>query len=65
VLVCTVTGAITNIGLNVAFMPLYGAKGAAITTVVSYLVFLVSLMMVRRNAVRRNFLEPCLADAGV
>jgi O-antigen/teichoic acid export membrane protein len=65
VLVCTATGAITNIGLNVAFMPLYGAKGAAITTVVSYLVFLVSLMMVRRNAVRRNFLEPCLADAGV
>jgi O-antigen/teichoic acid export membrane protein len=47
VLVCTATGAITNIGLNVAFMPMYGAKAAAINTVVSYMVFLISLIFVR------------------
>jgi O-antigen/teichoic acid export membrane protein len=60
VLVCTATSAITNIGLNVAFMPLYGAKAAAINTVVSYLVFLMSLMFVRRSALGRMAPESSL-----
>jgi O-antigen/teichoic acid export membrane protein len=50
VLVSTAAGAITNIALNVAFMPAYGTKAAAINTVLSYAVFLVSLIIVRGSA---------------
>jgi O-antigen/teichoic acid export membrane protein len=61
VLVCTATGAVTNIGLNVAFMPIYGAKAAAINTVVSYIVFLTSLIIVR-SGVARMALESSLVS---
>src|SRR6202166_4504964 len=39
ILVCTGIGAASNILLNLAFIPRYGARGAAINTLISYAVF--------------------------
>ena len=61
VLLCTATAVITNIGLNIAFIPIYGAKAAAINTVLSYLVFLISLMIVRSSVATRMAPESTLA----
>lgn len=35
-LLCTILGAVTNIGINLLLIPVYGAKGAIIATVVSF-----------------------------
>jgi len=49
ILVCTGIGAASNILLNLAFIPRYGARGAAINTLLSYAVFLVALGFVGRT----------------
>jgi len=50
ILVCTGIGAASNIVLNLAFIPSYGARGAAINTLLSYAIFLAALGFVGRRA---------------
>src|SRR5271157_13451 len=50
ILVCTGIGAASNIVLNLAFIPSYGARGAAINTLLSYAIFLAALGFVGRTA---------------
>ena len=41
--ICLAFAALVNVGLNVAFIPVYGIVGAAISTLVAYAVFAVSV----------------------
>jgi O-antigen/teichoic acid export membrane protein len=50
ILLCTGIGALANILLNLAFIPSYGARGAAINTLLSYAIFLAALGFVGRTA---------------
>ncbi|MGA2904131.1 MAG: polysaccharide biosynthesis C-terminal domain-containing protein [Candidatus Korobacteraceae bacterium] len=50
ILLCTVIGAGSNILLNLFWIPIYGAAAAAVDTLLSYLIFLVSLVLVGRFA---------------
>ena len=50
ILLCTGIGAASNILLNLRWIPAYGATAAAVNTLVSYLIFLVSLALVGRFA---------------
>jgi len=50
ILLCTGIGAASNIVLNLAFIPSYGARGAAINTLLSYAIFLAALGFVGRTA---------------
>jgi O-antigen/teichoic acid export membrane protein len=50
VLLCTGIGAATNVALNLALIPRYGARGAAINTLFSYAVFLAALGVIGRTA---------------
>ncbi len=50
ILLCTVVGAASNIALNLAFIPVYGARGAALNTLLSYAIFLGALGWVGRTA---------------
>ncbi len=50
ILLCTSIGAICNVALNLTFIPTYGARAAAINTLLSYAVFLASLGFVGRTA---------------
>jgi O-antigen/teichoic acid export membrane protein len=49
ILLCTGIGAASNIVLNLAFIPSYGARGAAINTLLSYAIFLAALGFVGRT----------------
>ena len=49
VLLCTGIGAASNIVLNLALIPRYGARGAAINTLLSYAIFLTALCFVGRT----------------
>ena len=49
VLLCTAIGAASNIVLNLALIPRYGARGAAINTLLSYAIFLTALCFVGRT----------------
>jgi len=49
VLLCTGIGAASNIVLNLALIPRYGARGAAINTLLSYAIFLTTLCFVGRT----------------
>jgi O-antigen/teichoic acid export membrane protein len=50
VLVCTVVAAGSNIVLNLIWIPSYGAKAAAVNTLICYLIFLASLAVAGRSA---------------
>jgi O-antigen/teichoic acid export membrane protein len=50
ILVCTGIGAFSNIVLNLAFIPGYGARGAAVNTLLSYAIFLAALGYVGKTA---------------
>ncbi len=50
ILLCTGIGAASNIVLNLAFIPSYGARGAAVNTLLSYAIFLAALGFVGRTA---------------
>lgn len=50
ILLCTAIGAGSNILLNLLWIPIYGAAAAAVDTLLSYLIFLVSLVLVGRFA---------------
>jgi O-antigen/teichoic acid export membrane protein len=50
VLLCTGTGALINIALNLVFIPRLGARGAAVNTLISYAVLLVALVFTARTA---------------
>ncbi|MGC2110588.1 MAG: oligosaccharide flippase family protein [Candidatus Korobacteraceae bacterium] len=50
ILLCTAIGAVSNILLNLVSIPTYGATAAAVNTLVSYVIFLVSLALVGRAA---------------
>jgi O-antigen/teichoic acid export membrane protein len=50
VLLCTGIGALANIGLNLAFIPRLGARGAAVNTLVSYVLLLTALYFAARGA---------------
>lgn len=50
ILLCTALGAASNIALNLAFIPRYGARGAAINTLLSYAIFLAALGIAGRTA---------------
>ena len=50
VLLCTAVAAACNILLNLIWIPAYGAKAAALNTVISYVIFLTSLALVGRSA---------------
>jgi O-antigen/teichoic acid export membrane protein len=54
VLLCTALGAGSNIILNLMWIPTYGAKAAAVNTLVSYVIFLGSLAWVGRFAKELN-----------
>ena len=53
--VCTALGAVTNISMNFFFIPLYGGKGAALTTLFSFAVsgLLTSIFLVGNRPVFR------------
>ena len=48
ILLCTAIGAVSNILLNLLWIPRYGAAAAAVNTLLSYLIFLASLALVGR-----------------
>jgi len=50
ILLCTAIGAASNILLNLFTIPTYGALAAAVNTLISYLIFLISLAVVGRFA---------------
>jgi O-antigen/teichoic acid export membrane protein len=50
ILLCTGIGAASNIALNLTFIPRYGARGAAINTLLSYAIFLAALGFAGRTA---------------
>ncbi len=50
VLACTVVAAGSNVVLNLIWMPTYGAKAAAVNTLVSYIIFLTGLAWAGRSA---------------
>ncbi len=50
VLLCTMIGAGSNIVLNLFFIPSYGARGAAVNTLLSYAIFLAALGWVGKMA---------------
>ena len=52
VLVCAAVAAGSNIALNLASIPRYGAMAAAVNTVIAYLVYLVALSLAGRTAWR-------------
>lgn len=49
ILLCTAVAAASNILLNLIWIPAYGATAAAVDTVLSYIVFLASLVLVGRS----------------
>jgi len=51
VLLCTVIAAASNVLLNVAEIPRYGAMAAAVNTLISYLIFLACLFWVKKTDV--------------
>ena len=50
VLACTALAAGSDIILNLIWIPVYGAKAAAVNTLISYVVYLACLFLVARNA---------------
>ena len=50
ILVCTGVAAGSNVVLNLIWIPMYGATAAAINTLISYVIFLVSLALAGRFA---------------
>jgi O-antigen/teichoic acid export membrane protein len=54
ILLCTGIGAVGNIVLNLALIPGYGARGAAISTLLSYAIFLAALGFVGRTAAEQS-----------
>jgi len=49
-LLCTVVAAGSDIILNLIWIPVYGAKAAAVNTLISYVIFLTSLALAGRSA---------------
>jgi O-antigen/teichoic acid export membrane protein len=49
-LLCTLIAAGSNVVLNFIWIPAYGAKAAAVNTLISYVIFLVSLAVAGRSA---------------
>ncbi len=49
-LLCTAIAAASNIVLNLIWIPTYGAKAAAVNTLISYVIFLTSLAVAGRSA---------------
>jgi O-antigen/teichoic acid export membrane protein len=49
-LLCTLMAAASNIVLNLIWIPTYGAKAAAVNTLISYVIFLLSLAVAGRAA---------------
>jgi O-antigen/teichoic acid export membrane protein len=58
---CILVGAGTNIILNAVFLRRYGATAAAINTIISYLVYFVGLIFVRR-ALKREMSGEAIPD---
>ena len=54
-LVTTVIGAVANIGMNFAFIPLFGTQGAAIATFLSYFLVFVIRAIHTRQFIRIRF----------
>jgi O-antigen/teichoic acid export membrane protein len=50
ILLCTGMGALSNIALNLVFIPRFGALGAAVDTLISYVIFLGALAFVGKTA---------------
>lgn len=50
ILLCTIVAAGSNIVLNLIWIPAYGAKAAAVNTLICYLIFLASLAVAGRSA---------------
>ncbi len=50
ILLCTAIAAASNIVLNLIWIPSYGAKAAAVNTLISYVIFLASLALAGRYA---------------
>ncbi len=63
ILLCTSLAAASDILLNLAFIPRYGARGAAINTLFSYCVFLAALALAGRTATGRAIPCPSPIDA--
>ncbi len=52
ILLCTGIAALSNVVLTLACIPRYGARGAAVNTLLSYSIFLTALCFVGRTALR-------------
>ena len=50
ILLCTTIAAGSNVVLNLIWIPTYGATAAALNTLVSYVIFLISLALAGRSA---------------
>ncbi len=57
--ICSVLAASLNIGLNIYFIPQYGAVGAAITSFISYLFYAFAIVIIYFKLVNRNISELC------
>jgi O-antigen/teichoic acid export membrane protein len=63
ILLCTAIAAASDILLNLAFIPRFGARGAAANTLLSYGIFLAALGLVGRTATRHTTPSPSEIDA--
>ena len=50
ILMCTAIAAGSNVMLNLIWIPTYGARAAAVNTLISYLILLVTLAVAGRSA---------------
>jgi len=50
ILLCTTIAAVTDVVLNLIWIPTYGATAAAVNTLISYVIFLISLALAGRSA---------------
>jgi len=64
VLACTAVATASNIVLNLIWIPAYGAKAAAVNTLISYVVFLASLALAGRYATELGRTRTQAAAAG-
>jgi len=53
----TVISAVINLGINIAFIPVYGYRAAAVSTALSYLVYL-TLSLVRSRKILKIYFSP-------
>jgi O-antigen/teichoic acid export membrane protein len=65
VLRCTIVGALTNLGLNIALIPIWGINGAIVTTILAELAVMFMGIFVRRNVHPLSWHKPLFQAGGM